>query len=198
MRGDGSTAVGESSCASSDISSTRRYCRQRKRLVLGPLGLGNARRWFAVRKAQGPKLALGAAASVRLAGFWLALACGRSRSCPLMVARADARSVGHGRTTRTTHSTSFVDVHRRPSLPPQKRRVPRGDAKKSKKNVENRGLWLRVRARTHDLSHAKRSLCLITSVLVARPELIPEHPGDGSRNQLNTQMSWRRDVFFPF
>ena len=73
-----------------------------------------------------------------------------------------------------------------------------GDAKKSKKNVENRGFWLRVRARTHDLSHAKRSLCLITSVLVARPELIPEHPGDGSRNQLNTQMSWRRDVFFPF
>ena len=30
--------------------------------------------------------------------------------------------------------------------------------KKAKKNVENRGFWLRVRARTHDLSHAKRSL----------------------------------------
>ena len=102
MHGDGSTAAGASSRASSAISSTRHYCRRRKRLVLGPLGLGNARRWFAVRKAQGPELALGAAASVRLAGFWLALACGRSRSCPLMVARADARSAGHGRTTHST------------------------------------------------------------------------------------------------
>ena len=102
---DGSTAAGASSRASSAISSTRHYCRRRKRLVLGPLGLGNARRWFAVRKAQGPELALGAAASVRLAGFWLALACGRSRSCPLMVARADARSAGHG---RTMHSTKLA------------------------------------------------------------------------------------------
>ena len=64
LRVDGSTAAGASSRASSAISSTRHYCRRRKRLVLGPLGLGNARRWFAVRKAQGPKLALGAAATV--------------------------------------------------------------------------------------------------------------------------------------
>ena len=96
---------GASSRASSAISSTRHYCRRRKRLVLVPLVDSNAPRWFAVRKAQGPKLALGAAASVRLTGFWLALACGCSRSCPLMVARADARSAGHG---RTTHSTKLV------------------------------------------------------------------------------------------
>ena len=106
LRVDGSTAAGASSRASSAISSTRHYCRRRKRLVLGPLGLGNARRWFAVRKAQGPKLALRAAATVQLTGFWLALACGRSRSCPLMVARADARSAGHGRTTLSTKLVS--------------------------------------------------------------------------------------------
>ena len=83
MRGDGSTAAGASSRASSAISSTRHYCRRRKRLVLGPLGLGNARRWFAVRKAQGTKLALGAAATVQLTGFWLALACGLLKKLPL-------------------------------------------------------------------------------------------------------------------
>ena len=66
---DGSTAAGASSRASFAISSTRHYCRRRKRLVLGPLGLGNARRWFAVRKAQGTKMALGAAANVQLTGF---------------------------------------------------------------------------------------------------------------------------------
>ena len=134
MRGDGSTAAGASSRASSAISSTRHYCRRRKRLVLGPLGLGNARRWFAVRKAQGPELALGAAASVRLAGFWLALACGRSRSCPLMVARADARSAGHG---RTTHSTKLYRGGAKAVLTPLSRRVPHGDAKKIKKRPLN-------------------------------------------------------------
>ena len=50
-------------------------------------------------------MALGAAATVQLTGFWLALACGCSRSYPLMVARADTRSAGHG---RTTHSTNLV------------------------------------------------------------------------------------------
>ena len=73
---------------------------------------GNAQRCFAARKAQGPKMALGAAANVQLTGFWLALACGCSHSCPVTVARANARSAGHG---RTTHSTSFVEVERRPS-----------------------------------------------------------------------------------
>ena len=83
-------------------------------------------------------------------------------------------------------------MHKTPSM----RRVAHGDAKKSKKNVENRGFWLRVRARTHDLSHAKRSLCLITSVLVARPELIPKPPGETNRNQLyNSDELWG-DAFF--
>ena len=96
------------------------------------MGLGNARRWFAVKKAQGPELALGAAASVRLAGFWLALACGRSRSCPLMVARADARSAGHG---RTTHSTKLVEGERaaKSAIPPQNEGCCTAMQKKAKK-----------------------------------------------------------------
>ena len=114
-----------------------------------------------------------------------------------MVARADARSAGHG---RTTHSTKLVEGERasKSVLTPSARQVAHGDPKKSKKNVENRGFWLRVRARTHDLSHAKRSLYQITDVLVARPELIPAPPGDGSRNQLNTQMSYGKYVFFSY
>ena len=135
MRGDGMTAAGASSRTSSAISSTRHYCRRRKRLVLGPLGLGNARRWFAVRKAQGPKLALGAAATVQLTGFWLALARGRSRSCPLMVARADARSAGHGRTTHSTKLVCRGGASRKVRHTPPKRRVPHGDAKKMKKKT---------------------------------------------------------------
>ena len=103
------------------------------------LFLGKGQPWFAVRKAQGTKMALGEAATVQLTGFWLALARGRSRSCPLMVARADARSAGHG---RTTHSTKLVLVcrggaSRKVRHTPPKRRVPHGDTKKSKKKQKN-------------------------------------------------------------
>ena len=138
MRVDGSTATGASSCASSAISSTRRYCRRRKRLVLGPLGKSNARRWFAVRKARGPELALGAAATVQLTGFWLALAYGRSRSCPLTAARVDGRSAGHGRTTHSTKLVCRGGASRKVRHTPPKRRVAHGDAK-NKKKMENRG-----------------------------------------------------------
>ena len=82
-------------------------------------------------------MALGAAATVQLTGFWLALACGCSRSCPLMVARADARSAGHG---RTTHSTKLVSRWSEPQSPPYppKAKGAHGDAK-NKKKMENRG-----------------------------------------------------------
>ena len=84
-------------------------------------------------------MALGAAANVQLTGFWLALACGCSRSCPLMVAGADARSAGHGRTTHLAQSL-YVEGKRaaKSAIPPQNEGC-RTAMQKSKKKMENRG-----------------------------------------------------------
>ena len=81
-------------------------------------------------------MALGAAATVQLTGFWLALACGCSRSCPLMVARADTRSAGHGRTTHSTNLVCRGGATAKSAIPPQSEGWRTAMQKKTKKNKD--------------------------------------------------------------